>query len=228
MAQNKRQERLQARRQKERQGQMRNMALIGVAAVAIVGWIAWTNFRPGPEIPPRNHPMEDGFRLGNPDAPVVLEEFGDFLCGHCQDYYMETSEAVIEQYVATGDVYYIFHALPYQGLGSQITAEASYCAGDQGRFWDFHDELYNEFNLAPNNLAMTNHARDLGLDVNTFNECMDSGAKTELVQGNVEYASGLGVTGTPAFVINGRLEISGAQPFSTFQQTIDSLLASSN
>lgn len=230
MAQNKRQERLQARRQKERRGQMRNMALIGVAAVALVGWIAWNNFRPIPEAPPRNHPMPNGTRLGNPDAPVVFEEFADFLCSHCQTYFDDTAERIIEEYVATGDVYYVFHAVPFISQGSQIAAEGAYCAADQARFWDFHDDLFdaNRFADNPTSSGMINRAERLGLEMDTFEECLDSSDKADIILENADYAASLGVGGTPAFVINGQLAIEGAQPFEAFQQAIESVLASSN
>ena len=221
MAQNKRQERLKARRKKERQGQLRNMALIGVAAVAIVGVIIWNNFRP---VPPRLHPMEEDNRLGDPNAPVVLEEFADFQCTFCQNYYLETAEQVIEQFVATGDVYYIFYALPFLGQNSQVAAEATYCAGEQERFWDFHDNLFNNFatNLTP--AGMISRARRLDLDVASFETCQNTGEMTERVSESMAYAQSLGVEGTPAFAINGQLVIEGAQPFDAFRQAIENAL----
>jgi len=110
-------------------------------------------------------------------------------------------------------------------------AEASECAADQDAFWAYHDALFD--NQAGENRGAFNQdklkeiAAELDLDTGEFNECLDSGKYTDLVQQAVSTARSLGVTSTPAFVINGRAVI-GAQPFAAFEEVIEQELASAN
>lgn len=102
-------------------------------------------------------------------------------------------------------------------------AEAANCASDQDKFWEYHDKLFeNQRALSVENLKK--YAVDLQLDSRQFNACLDSGKYTEDVQGDVQNGQSLGVTGTPAFFINGRF-LNGAQPFEMFAQIIDEELA---
>ena len=106
---------------------------------------------------------------------------------------------------------------------AQKAAEASECADDQGNFWEYHDLLYaNQSAIDVDSLK--GYAAELGLDTGTFNECLDSGEQSSEVEKDTEDGRASGVSGTPAFFINGQL-VSGAQPFSVFQQIIDAALA---
>jgi len=102
-------------------------------------------------------------------------------------------------------------------------AEAALCAHDQGKFWDYHDKLFaNQRNLKDEDLKK--YAADLGLDTDQFNACYDSNAHQKEIDAIVAQGGRLGVTGTPAFFIDGRF-LSGAQPFSSFKKIIDDELA---
>ena len=111
----------------------------------------------------------------------------------------------------------------FLGDESKWAAEASECANDQGKFWEYHDLLFenhageNQGAFSKDNLKK--FAADMSLDTAAFNECMDSGKYTDLVQSQSDAASNLGVRSTPSFVINGQPVI-GAQPFETFEQII--------
>jgi protein-disulfide isomerase len=106
---------------------------------------------------------------------------------------------------------------------AQKAAEASECADDQGNFWEYHDLLYaNQSAIDVDSLK--GYAGQLGLDTGTFDECLDEGKQSSEVEKDLEDGQASGVTGTPAFFINGEL-VSGAQPFTVFQQIIDQLLA---
>jgi protein-disulfide isomerase len=106
---------------------------------------------------------------------------------------------------------------------AQKAAEASECADDQGKFWEYHDLLFaNQSTLDVDSLK--GYAAELDLDTATFNDCLDEGKQSSEVEKDSQDAQAAGVTGTPAFFINGQL-VSGAQPFSVFQQVIDQLLA---
>ena len=97
------------------------------------------------------------------------------------------------------------------------------CAHEQGKFWEYHDAIFeNQGSLATADLKR--HAADLGLDVDSFNECVDSGRFREDVQKDYIAGGKLGVNATPAFFVNGRF-ISGAQPFAAFQSIIDEELS---
>ncbi len=101
-------------------------------------------------------------------------------------------------------------------------AEAAECADDQDKYWEYHDLLWAKG--AADVDSLKSHAADLGLDTATFNDCLDTGKQTAEVEKDYQDGQSYGVTGTPAFFINGQL-VSGAQPFSAFQQVIDAAIA---
>jgi protein-disulfide isomerase len=121
--------------------------------------------------------------------------------------------------------------MAFLGPESQWAAEASECAADQEAFWDYHDLLYarqaGENRGAFNKENLKQFAAELGLDTQAFNTCLDSGKYAELVGNETAAAQSLGVTGTPAFLINGQ-PLVGAQPFEAFQQAIEAELGSKN
>ena len=98
-------------------------------------------------------------------------------------------------------------------------AEAAQCAHEQGKFWEYHDALFNnQTQLQPERLKQ--HATDLGLDMDSFNSCLDSGKFRQDIYQDVQEGQRAGVTGTPAFFVNGRF-LTGAQSFETFKKIID-------
>ena len=158
---------------------------------------------------------------GNPKAPVTIVEFSDFQCPFCVRA-RPTVKRVREAY---GDrVRFVFRHYPldFHPL-AQKAGEAAACAGDQGRFWEMHDRLWDN----PQKLEVADlkaHAQALGLDTERFSSCLDSGRHEGVVERDLRAGQGYGVSGTPAFFVNGR-PISGAQPFEAFQQVIDDELA---
>jgi predicted DsbA family dithiol-disulfide isomerase len=160
---------------------------------------------------------DDAPTRGNPDAPVTIVEFSDFQCPYCA----RARPAVNRVREVYGDkVRFVFRHFPLAFHGqAEKAGEAAACAGDQGRFWDMHDRLWaNPGKLGVEDLK--EHATALGLDEERFGQCLDSGRLAELVQKDIQAGARLGVSGTPAFFINGR-PITGAQPFETFAQVID-------
>lgn len=117
----------------------------------------------------------------------------------------------------------------FLGEESQWAAEASECAADQDKFWEYHDKLFasqnGENQGAFNKDNLKQFAADIDLDTAAFNECLDSGKYTQAVQEQTGVANQLGVRSTPAFIING-VPVLGAQPFEAFQQVIEEALAS--
>jgi protein-disulfide isomerase len=154
---------------------------------------------------------------GNKEAPVTIVEFSDFQCPYCSRA-RPTVNKVREVY---GDkVRMIFRNFPLQMHAEAPKAgEAAVCAGEQGKFWEMHDRLFaDQSKLQVNELKA--HAIALGLDPALFNPCLDSGKHASDVQKDTEEGASYGVSGTPAFFINGR-PLVGAQPFENFAQVID-------
>ncbi|HYL93423.1 MAG TPA: DsbA family protein, partial [Alphaproteobacteria bacterium] len=188
-------------------------------------------------------PMENVFistdgapAVGEKTAKVTLVEFSDYQCPFCGRYFNQTLSQVMDQYVKTGKVHYIFRDFPLESIHPLAlkAAEAAHCAGDQGKYWEMHDRLYkNQQNLAANELA--GHATALSLDMPKFQQCLDSGKYTALVRQNEADGQKVGVRGTPAFFLGSpdpkdakRMKavsmLSGAQPFTAFKDAIDKLL----
>lgn len=163
--------------------------------------------------------------LGNDNAPITLVEFGDYQCFFCNKFFHETEPSILENYVETGRVKIIFKDFTIIGPDSIGAAHASHCANDQGKYWEYHDELYNNWGGENNGWASSENlvkfAQNIGLDEEKFKECMNDGKYQKLVSASSNDARNLGITGTPAFFVIGSdnqiTRISGAQPYDVFQ-----------
>lgn len=170
--------------------------------------------------------------LGNKDAKIQIVEFSDFQCPFCRRFYTETWEQLKKEYVDTNKVAIYFRHFPLDFHPSAfISAEASECANDQGKFWEMHDAMYNEQEKKGSGTTIQFTADDLktwastiGLDSGKFNECLDSGKFKEKVNKDMTEGATAGVSGTPTFFVNGT-ELVGAQPFSAFKAVIDKKLS---
>ena len=169
---------------------------------------------------------------GNLDAPITIIEFGDYQCHQCKNWFHNTKPAIFENYIDTGKAKLIFVDLAFLGRDSPIAAQASYCAEDQGAYWEYHDLLYTSQQEIDDGWANKERLRafafNLGLDMELFNSCLDSGKYQKRVQTNIAESQKQGATGTPTFVIvapNGQQQkIVGAQPYSVFQSIFDSMI----
>ena len=181
-----------------------------------------------PTLPPvqANLEIEEGDRVkGDPDAPVKIFEFSDFQCPFCARAAEQTIPSIEQAYIDSGEVALIYKHFPLDSIHPEArpSAVASECAGDQGKFWEYHDLLFeNQQTLGRSNYIVW--AGELGLDTGEFTTCLDSGKFDDKVSSDFSQGSASGVRGTPGFVVNGRL-VSGAQPFSVFDQIIQSELA---
>ena len=159
-----------------------------------------------------------GERVKGPaDAPIVIVEYSDFECPYCARA-QGAVQQVLEAY--GDDVRLVYRDFPLRmHEHAPLAAQAARCAHEQGRFWDYHDELFrNHRELTPADLRR--HAASVGLDAGAFDACLDSGRHAAAVDLDMASGERLGVSGTPAFFINGRL-LSGAQPLAAFAQIID-------
>ncbi len=169
----------------------------------------------------------DDFVLGNQNAPVTMIEYGDYQCPFCGKFFKDTESVLREKYVKTGKVRFIYRDFAFLGPESLWAANAAHCAGEQDKFWQYHDYLYvnqrgeNQGAFSKDNLK--SFAAALGLDKNKFNACLDSEKYTDLIQKETKAGGGAGVQGTPANFINGT-PYAGALPTATFTQIIDNEL----
>jgi len=162
--------------------------------------------------------------LGSDDAPITLVEFGDYQCFFCNKFFHDTEESILKNYVETGKVKIIFKDFTIIGPDSIVAAQAAHCANDQGKYWEYHDELYNNWAGENNGWASSENlvkfAKNIRLNDDEFNQCMISGKYQQLVSSSSADAKNLGITGTPAFFVIGPdnqiTRISGAQPYEVF------------
>jgi len=161
--------------------------------------------------------------MGDKDAPVTIISFTDFQCPYCSRFVLQTFPEIKKTYIDTGKVRFVLRdfPLPFHQF-SQKAHEAAECANEQGKFWEMHDLLFgNQDKLSITDLKQ--FAKDLSLDSAKFDSCLDSGKFASEVAKDASDGQAAGVSGTPSFVINGKLLV-GAQPFSAFQQAIDAAL----
>lgn len=175
--------------------------------------------------------LDDDAVKGNANAPVTIVEFSDFQCPFCAKFYEETYPLLVNQYINTGKVKLVFRDFPLTSihLDALKAAEAAECARLQGgdvTYFKYHDKLF-ENQEALDVESLKSYARQLGLKTADFNTCLDSGNMEAEVKADLQDGANYGVTGTPAFFINGRL-LSGAYPFEEFKKIIDEELGITN
>ena len=161
---------------------------------------------------------------GAADAPVIMVEFSDFLCGYCRLFWKETLPKIEDRYILTGKVRFVYRHMTIRGEASVLAGQAASCAHEQGKFWQYHDMLWDKgFSLALTSARLKRYAAELGLDEKRFASCLDSGKQAERVETETIFGRALGANGTPSFLVNGQLVI-GAYPFEFFQRGLDGLL----
>lgn len=165
--------------------------------------------------------VDEAFTQGPTDAPVTIVEFSDFHCPFSRKA-VSTMRQVMEKY--TNQVKWVYRDFPIPTLHPQApkAAEAARCAGEQGRFWEYHDLLFD----SKSQTATADFKRlpeALKLESKTFAECLDTGRYQAAVQSDIQEGTRLGVSGTPTFYINGRVLV-GAQPLAAFEKIIESEL----
>jgi len=171
--------------------------------------------------------------LGDENAPITLVEFGDYQCLFCNKFFHETEPAILKNYVETGKVKIIFKDFTIIGPDSIAAANAAHCAKDQGKFWEYHDTLYNNWGGENNDWASSENllkfAQSIELNEESFVKCMVEKKYDQLVTSSNNDARTLGLTGTPGFFIIGPdnqiTKIPGAQPYESFQRIFDYELA---
>ena len=165
--------------------------------------------------------------LGASGAPVLLAEYGDFQCTSCEAFFTSVEPQIRAAYIDTGKVRLAWHDFPWIGQESKDAANAARCAGDQGKFWPYHDLLYRsqggENSGAFAVARLKAFGAQLGLDATAFNACVDGKSHAAAVAADFADAGAKGFNGTPTFLI-GTQRIVGAQPFTVFAAAIDAAL----
>lgn len=234
---------IRERRKKQKQQQRVTTILVMVGAVFIIAAVlmmptirdAFTPVEAFNQPPVNSRPMVTANTMGDPNAPVKIQIFSDFGCGHCAIFAQTTGELLAQQYVTTGQVYFEYNSVG--GLLSNpvsiATAEAAYCATDQNMFWEYHDILYaNQAALFSNinkklDKTFIAYADSLGMDTGAFESCLDSNEYNAAVQQDQIEASQAGINSTPSFLINDTLFV-GNQPLEQFQAVIEAQLGQAN
>jgi protein-disulfide isomerase len=172
--------------------------------------------------------------VGNPNAPVKVDVWEDFQCPRCAEYSQQTETLVFQNYVETGKVLYTFHFFYVADLNaegeSHHAANAAMCAAEQGRFWDYHDTLFANWNgenqgafLDPRLVAF---AETIGLDMNSFNQCFSEKRYKNFIDQDNQKGLDMGVHGTPSAFVNGTIVNPGYVPsYEQLVQAIESALA---
>jgi len=170
--------------------------------------------------------------LGSPDAPVTIIEFGDYQCPSCKKWFLDSKPQIISNLIDTGKANLIFIDMTFLGKDSLPASAATYCAEEQGQYWNYHDLLYsNQMGVDTgwaNSERLKAFALSRGLDMDLFVSCLDSGKYDKRVRFNTRVATNNGVDITPTFIIVGpdgqQQKIAGAQPYSVFENVIESMI----
>ncbi len=213
----------------------------GVVAVAIaaVAFLILQNPRPIPVTAgsfvtpaPQTWPQANGKAMGPANAKVVVQEFADFQCPYCRQFHDNILPQVISQYIATGKIRFEYHHFividqNVGGTESRRAAEASECANDQGRFWDYFNMLFtnqgSEGSGAFSDARLEAFAASLGLNTSQFNACLTSGQDASKVTADEAKAASLNLSGTPSVLVNGAL-IQNPLDYTQVQAAIDAAL----
>jgi protein-disulfide isomerase len=225
-----------------KQRRQRILIVLGVvgAALIIAAIVIVPSFQPVGDvvaITPHSRPMVDGRAMGDSNAPVLIDVYSDFQCPACKTFAEQIEQQVVDTYVSTGQAYYIYRHFPFiddraPRNESDQAANASMCAGDENRFWDYHDILFANWNGenegAFNDNRLVAFAESLGLDMPAFNNCFDANLHKEEI--DTDYSTGrtIGVTGTPSVFVNGQQLTPGFIPsFEEISQAVEAELAAS-
>jgi protein-disulfide isomerase len=207
-----------------------------------VGFLLWGRSQPIPEIVPGQAvvqgapvtPTSQAFRrydvpagdnptFGPADAPITIIEFSDYQCPYCRKWVLEAWPQIQAAY--PGKVRLVYRDFPLYSIHpeSEAASIAAYCAGDQNKYWEFHDLLFSD-QLPFGQDSYIQYATQAKLNVAQFTQCITDKKFKDNITKNYEYASNLGVNSTPTFFING-IPMVGAQPFESFKELIDKELA---
>jgi protein-disulfide isomerase len=180
--------------------------------------------------------IQNASALGSDSANITIVEFGDYKCQYCARFHRETSNQIMDNYVNTGQAKFLFKDFVINDRafdkGSTLASRASYCAADQGKYWQYHDEVYSNSEGENSGWVTKNSLMEFAKNVQIpdlmkFSECLDSQKYNDVVTQNNQLAKSLGLTSTPTFLLitEGKdpVGIVGAQPYHSFQEALSQL-----
>lgn len=161
---------------------------------------------------------------GKADAPITIIEFSDFQCPFCGQWF-SNSNSQLQSYIDQGKVKFIYRDFPLSSIHpfAEPAANAAECANDQGKFWEYHDNLFKN-QSALDEASLKKYASDLKLDTAKFNSCFDAKKFQTEIDKDFNDGAAVGVSGTPTFFINGQ-KVVGAQPWTSFKSIIEAELS---
>ena len=168
--------------------------------------------------------------IGNSDAPITILEWGDYQCTYCYKFHQSTLDTIKEDFIKTGKVKLFFKDFPLNGPDSLLAAEASHCAEDQKKYWQYHDELYKNWGGERTGWitreSLSDFADAVNLDLNEFDKCLNEHRYQDKVSAIHEFGKEIGIDATPSFLVfNGEniIKIRGNQPLEVFLKTFEEL-----
>ena len=175
--------------------------------------------------------IEDGSPIkGDPSAPITILEWGDYQCTFCYKFHQNTLDIINEDFIKTSKVKLVFKDYPLNGPDSLLAAEASYCAQDQEKYWQYHDELYKNWGGERTGWitrdSLTEFAKEIQLDINEFNKCLDENKYENKINKMYDFGKEIGIDATPSFLVFNNeniIKIRGNQPLEVFLKTFDEL-----
>ena len=167
--------------------------------------------------------------MGDKSAPITIVEFGEYQCTFCYKFHTNSLDTVKKEYIDSGKASLVFVDFPLNGDDSVLAAEAAHCATEQGKFWEYHDQIYKNWNGERtgwiNRDSLARFGQTVGLDVAKLNSCIDSKKYNQMVLDTYSFGQNLQISGTPSFlVISGDkiTKIVGNQPLDVFRKVLDS------
>jgi protein-disulfide isomerase len=216
----RREKRVKAKRQK----QMQSIGIMIIGVLIIVAGIVIVSVS-GPRVskgPGETYANDVGNAIGDPKAPVVIEEYFSFSCSHCRNFAVDNFPLLYEEYIQTGEVYYISRAYSNPNDAVGIASQAALCAGDQGKYFEMHDIIFANFSAYGYRAdQLKSMANAIDLDMDQYETCMADGVHVSTIEDHLVLAGSVGVDSTPNFVINGQLAIVGNNEYSYFQSQIE-------
>jgi protein-disulfide isomerase len=172
--------------------------------------------------------------LGNERANITIVEFADYQCPFCAQFNKETKDSIVENFIDTGKAKFLYKDFIVNDgsdKASTLAAAASYCAAEQGMYWEYHDELFKNSNGENTGWVTTDNLKQFANNVRVpdlmkFSDCVDTGKYNEIVSENDSFARNIGLQSTPSFIFyNGTtpVAIQGAQPYEAFEQIITAI-----
>ena len=168
--------------------------------------------------------------IGNPSSPISILEWGDYQCTFCYRFHTSSFNVILDEYINSGRANFVFKDFPLNGPDSIFAAEAAYCADDQGKYWQYHDELYTNWGGERTGWitvdSLNKFATTVDLEIDEFNSCINEHKYRQRVLELEKFGKEIGIDATPSFLIFNDekiIKIRGNQPVDVFSKAIEEL-----